>query len=199
MALAKTSEHYADIQLPHREQWDEILRNGERLLIRPIRKRDLGLERNFFERLSPRSRRFRFLDTIKSPSEALLKQLADIDPFRDLALIALTVGRTTEQEIGVARLCADVDGRSCDVAVTISDEWRRLGVGTVLMRHLVDGALARGIVAMHSVGAANNEPMRGFAHHLGFRRRIDPDDSTKVVHTLLLKPRRSDSLATSSP
>ena len=37
------------------------------MLIRPIQATDEGLERAFIERLSPQSRRYRFLGTIKTP------------------------------------------------------------------------------------------------------------------------------------
>ena len=69
--------------------WNEVLRDGQSVLIREIRKQDLELERRFIERLSPTSRRFRFLGTLVSPSDNLLRQLVVLDPARDVALIAL--------------------------------------------------------------------------------------------------------------
>lgn len=169
------------------EQWEVMLRGGERVLIRPIRKQDLDLERRFLEALSPRSRRFRFLDTIKSPSPALLKQLVEMDPARDVALIALIAGETGEQAIGVARLCAAPDRRRCEFAVTVSDAWQRKRLGTYLMRRLIESAVARGLEAMYSIDAAENDLMRGFAAHLGMRRETDPNDPTQVIHSVDLK------------
>ena len=170
-----------------KEPREVILRGGTRALIRPIRAQDLALERQFLEALSPRSRRFRFLDTIQSPSPALLKQMVEIDPARDVALIALIAGETGEQQIGVARLCAAPDGRTCEFAVTVSDAWQRKGLGTHLMRRLIDSAVTRGLESMYSVDSADNDLMRGFAVHLGMRRETDPNDSTQVIHNVDLK------------
>jgi GNAT superfamily N-acetyltransferase len=170
-----------------KEHCEVTLRGGTRALIRPIRKQDIDLERQFLEALSPRSRRFRFLDTIQSPSSALLKQMVEIDPARDVALIALIVGEAGEQQIGVARLCAALDGRRCEFAVTVSDAWQRKGLGTHLMRRLIDSAVARGLESMYSVDFADNDLMRGFAVHLGMRRETDPNDSTQVIHSVDLK------------
>lgn len=39
----------------------ETLRDGTPVLVRPIEAGDVGLERDFIERLSPKSRRYRFL------------------------------------------------------------------------------------------------------------------------------------------
>ena len=69
--------------------WSETLRDGTQVLVRPLRADDRELERSFIEGMSPAERRFPFLDTMKSPSPALLTQLTVIDPATDVALVAL--------------------------------------------------------------------------------------------------------------
>ncbi len=167
-----------------KEQWNEVLRDGRNVLVRPIRHQDTTLECRFIKRLSPRSRRLRFLSTMSSPSNALLKLLVDIDPAREVALIALISGGADEQEIGVARLSADADGRACEFAITVSDEWQRKGLGSLLMQRLINEAVARGLESMHAIGSANNDGMREFATRLGFRRQSDPNDATQMLYTL---------------
>ena len=169
-----------------KEQWNEVLRDGRNVSVRPIRHQDTTLERRFIKRMSPRSRRLRFLSTMSSPSNALLKLLVDIDPAREVALIALTSAGAEEQEIGVARLSADADGRACEFAITVSDEWQRNGLGSVLMQRLIDEAVARGLESMHAIGAASNDAMREFAARLGFQRQSDPNDATQMLYTLAL-------------
>lgn len=174
--------------------WHEVLHGGQSVLIREIREQDVELERRFIERLSPTSRRFRFLGTLVSPSDELLHQLVTLDPARDVALIAL-IGEGAEQtEIGVARLSAEGD-ETCEFAVTVSDEWQHKGLGTLLMQHLINSAVERGIRSMHSFDAADNEPMREFAAHLGFKRTPDPDDGTRVVHSLDLPAMSEQTIA----
>lgn len=174
----------------NKQSWHEVLRGGQSVLIREIREQDIELERRFIERLSPTSRRFRFLGTLVSPSDDLLRQLVVLDPAREVALIALIGEGTEETEIGVARLSAEGDG-TCEFAVTVSDEWQQMGLGTLLMQHLINSAVERGIKSIHSVDAADNEHMRELAAHLGFKRAPDPDDATCVVHSLDL-PMMSD-------
>ena len=176
---------------PSNEQsWHEVLHGGQSVLIREIREQDIELERRFIERLSPTSRRFRFLGTLVSPSDDLLRRLVALDPAREVALIAL-VGEGAEQvEIGVARLSAE-GNETCEFAVTVSDEWQHKGLGTLLMQHLINSAIERGIKSMHSIDSADNEHMRELAAHLGFKRAPDPDDATCVVHSLDL-PAMSD-------
>ena len=165
-------------------QWREKLRDGTTVLIRPIQPGDTELERRFIEELSPESRRLRFLGQVGTPSPALLDQLTHPDASRDAAFVALIATGATKREIGVARFGAHPDGRTCECAVTVSEDWRNRGLATVLMQHLIEVARRRGIESMYSVDAAENPAMDDLAAHLGFTCRRDPENATQVLHTL---------------
>lgn len=168
---------------PH---WSATLKDGTRVLIRPIHKEDAAIERAFIKRLSPESRRLRFLGQISEPSEALIRSLTDIDYRRDMAFVALVHRDGEKREIGVARYSTSVDGKNCECAVTVGDEWRQRGLGTLLMQRLIEVARSRGVRSMMSIDEADNTGMRDLARFLGFRRKRDPDDPTLVIHTLML-------------
>ncbi|MCD2342739.1 GNAT family N-acetyltransferase [Ideonella azotifigens] len=166
---------------------DEILGDGTHVRVRPIHPDDLELERRFIEALSPASRYFRFMETLRSPSDALLKQMTVIDPATDAAYVAVVGEGDQQREVGVARFSARADGQDCEFAVTVSDEWQQKGLGSLLMARLIEVARARGIGAMHSSDAADNSRMRQFADHLHFQHKTDPDDPTMVRYTVDLK------------
>ena len=168
-------------------QWTEKLADGTHVIIRPIRKEDAALERAFIRRLSPESRRLRFLGQINEASDELVRALTDIDYRRDVAFVALVHRDGEKREIGVARYGTNEDGTVCECAVTVADEWRSRGLGVTLMRHLIDVARSRGIRSMFSIDEADNAGMRDLAKFLGFKRTRDPDDATQVIHTLALR------------
>lgn len=167
-------------------RWTHRLRDGTGVLIRALRKEDAALERTFIERLSPASRRFRFLGQIASPSDELIRSLTDIDYVHDVAFVALLHADNEKKEIGVARYGTSADGTRCECAVTVADEWQGRGLGTVLLEHLIDVARERGIREMYSIDAADNHAMRDLADAFGFTRTTDPDDPTLVTHRLRL-------------
>jgi GNAT superfamily N-acetyltransferase len=169
---------------PPEDHWIEVLRDGTHVKIRPIHKQDIELERRFIETLSPRSRRFRFLEAVNSPNETMLRQLTAIDPATDAAFVALVAVGAEKREIGVARFSTRPDGTDCEFAVTVSDEWQNKGLGTLLMQRLIVVARARGIEAMHSSDASDNDMMQKFAKHLNFHHMRDPDDSTQVLYSV---------------
>ncbi len=161
-----------------------VLKDGTRVLVRPIHMDDIELERRFIQTLSPTSRRFRFLETMNAPSDALLKQMTVINPSTDAAYVAIIDEGGQPREIGVARFSARPDGHDCEFAVTVSDAWQNKGLGTLLMKRLTEVAMARGIKTMHSSDAADNTRMRQFAEHLGLQHRRDPDDATLVLYSM---------------
>lgn len=166
--------------------WTETLLDGTHVVIRPIRKGDIELERAFIKFLSPESRRMRFLGQMNEPSDTLLKSLTDIDYQRDMALIALVHRDGETQEIGVSRYSKSADGNTCECAVVVSDAWQHRGLATVLMRHLIEYARSCGIRRLVSFDASENTAMRDLAAFLGFERRTDPDDPHMVIHSLAL-------------
>lgn len=98
-------------------------------------------------------------------------ELTDIDPANAVAFIALVSHDGRERQVGAAQFHAN--GDSCGAALTVSGEWRKRGVGSVLMRHLLDAARARGIRHMRAFAPARGGSDR-LASRIGFRRRVDP-------------------------
>lgn len=162
------------------------LLDGSEVTIRALRRKDAELDRAFIRNLSPESRWMRFLGQIGEPGDSLIRKLTDLDYRRDMAFIALSRGGGVDQAIGVSRYSLSPDGQSCECAVAVADAWQGKGLGTILMRDLIDIARKRGVRSMFSVDANENERMRELARDLGFERKRDPTDSTRVIHRLML-------------
>jgi RimJ/RimL family protein N-acetyltransferase len=173
-------------EVPHAPQSRLVLRDGTAVVVRPIQATDVELEREFIQRLSPKARRFRFLGSISSPSAELLRQLTQPQLTRGVAYVALLGEGAETREIGVCRYSTSADEGSCECAVAVSDEWQGKGLATLLMQRLIETARDNGFQRMYSIDAADNDPMRDLAGHLGFKCETDPEDSTLVIHSLAL-------------
>ena len=171
---------------PEYPRWSETLRDHSRVVIRPLTRHDKDAERAFIEGLSSQARRYRFLGQVKFPSEAFIEQLTNIDYVHAVAFAAVVSEGGQDRIVGVSRYSTDESGTGCECAVAVSDEWQNKGLGTLLMRHLIDMAGAQGIRHMMSVDSAENVCMRDLAQHLGFTTRTDPEDASQVIHELTL-------------
>lgn len=169
---------------PEYPRWSEILHDHSHVLIRPITRHDRDAERAFIEGLSAQSRRYRFLGQVRCPSERLIEQPTDIDYVHDVALAAVTTQDSQEKIVGISRYSTGQDGFDCEFAVTVSDDWQEKGLGTLLMKHLIEVARARGIRRMTSVDSTENLEMKDLAKHLGFHSRVDPEEPSQVLHEL---------------
>ena len=152
------------------------LRDGCAVTLRPIRPEDEGIEQEFVRNLSDESRYYRFRDAVRELSPRMLSQLTRVDYDRHLALIAVTERGGRELQVGVARYVAGGDGRSCEFAIAIADDWQRKGLGTRLMSALMAAARERGMHEMYGEVLTSNQKMLDFTARLGFRARLDASD-----------------------
>lgn len=166
------------------QHWVETLHDGSRVVVRPLRRGDLEADRAFIAGLSPQSRRMRFLGQAEGLPEPDLRHLLDVDGVERMAFAAFD--ESCDRMVGVSRYSRDVDPRGCEFAVAVADEWKGIGLGTCLMRHLVDAARARGIQRMWSLDYARNTEMQELAGFLGFSTTRCPNDPGMVMHELAL-------------
>ena len=131
------------------------LRDGSKVLIRPVRSTDAPLLADGFTRLSPRSRQLRFLTRKKQLSGAELRYFTDVDHHDHEALVALT--HPGGRGVGIARYIRHAaDPHAAEIAVTIVDDWQRRGLGTELVTRLSDRARCEGIHRFTALVAEDN-------------------------------------------
>lgn len=152
------------------------LRDGARVIVRPIRPSDRQIEKEFVQKLSNESKYFRFMGALRELDESMLNRFTQIDYDKEMALIAVSCENGQETEVGVARYVINPDGTSCEFAIAVADAWQQRGLGSILMRALVNAASARGLQAMEGIVMSANHGMLGFMNALGFSIEPVPGD-----------------------
>ena len=142
--------------------------DGAVVTIRPIRPADLELEREFVTGLSPMTGYHRLMST-RTPSPAELRRFTDIDPAREVALIATTTVDGRERQVGVARYVKDESKPDeAEFAIVLADAWQRRGLGRRLLASLIDVAKRDGVRRLVGTTLSDNEGMLRLARRLGF-------------------------------
>ena len=184
---SQTAERYSHMAIyPYPGQLVSYyqLPDGTDLVIRPIRPEDAEIEQEFIRNLSMRAKYFRFMQSITELSPHMLARFTQIDYDREMALIAVVYLEGRETEIGVARYVTNPDGKSCDFAIVIADEWQRKGIAHRLMQQLVETARAHSLRLMEGEVLANNHEMLNLATKLGFAVSTSEEDSS-IRHIIL--------------
>ncbi len=146
------------------------------VFIRPIAASDLQLETEFARHLSPRTGYLRLMAP-RSPTEEELRRFTDIDPQREIALIATVRDAGEERQVGVARCVREPGSDRAEFAIVLADEWQRRGVGTALLGAIFDAATARGVRHVYGITLAENAGMLALARRLGCTIRAEPGAS----------------------
>ncbi|WP_137701420.1 bifunctional acetate--CoA ligase family protein/GNAT family N-acetyltransferase [Marimonas lutisalis] len=161
-------DHMAIHPYPRHLVQESHLSDGQVLTIRPIRPEDAQSEAGFVRDLSPQAKRFRFMGTINELSPEMLARFTQIDYRTEMALVALVGPEGRQAQIGVARYAINPDRRSCEFAIVVSDEVQHQGIGTRLMKALIDAARDHGLAVIEGTVLRENAPMLHLMEELGF-------------------------------
>src|SRR3954468_15722290 len=136
--------------------------------IRPIEPADGDLVRTFYDQLSERSRRLRYLVPAAELSDEDLAYFTDVDHRRHEAVIALDdAGRM----VGVARYVRTPGQReSAEVAVVVADDRQSEGIGTALLDDLTRHARENGITRYTALVSRDNGVVLGAIERAGAER-----------------------------
>lgn len=122
---------------------DAVIKDGRTIHIRPIRSDDLDAMLDMWSRLSQETIRLRFFAP-RSMSREDMRHFTEIDYETRFALVAETGGRI----IGVSRFDRlEEDPSTAEFAVLVEDAEQGRGVGTALLRALLEPAGDLGVTA----------------------------------------------------
>jgi acetyltransferase len=156
------------------------LRDGNQIVIRPIRPEDEPLMVKFHETLSDRSVYLRYFCSLSLSRRVAHERLLRIcfgDYEREMALVAeLTDPGTGERRImGVGRLSKLRSGNEAEVAVLVSDQYQKLGLGYELLRRIIEIARDEKLSQVSAEMLPDNLAMQVIMKRLGFRVRASDD------------------------
>lgn len=163
---------------------DITLRDGSRVVVRPVLPEDKALLLAGFERLGERSRYRRFLTPTPHLSSAALAYLTEVDHYDHEALIA--IDDATQEAVGVARFVRLPDRPdTAEAAVTVVDDWQGRGLGTALLELLADRARSERIACFQALLLAENHKMLDLFESLGPVRVVDRQLGTVEIEAEL--------------
>ena len=169
---------------------DVALKDGSMAHIRPIKASDTDLIIAILDGMSANSRYMRFNTSLTNIAHSYLEQLArqtvkSITGDKGQGFIVVRKNEDgSETPMGKARYVRD-GHNSAEIALSIADEFQGLGLGTILIKQLVDAARNEGLANLEAIINHDNRPMQRLIQKLGlpFDQALE---ATSVVMTVRL-------------
>ena len=164
---------------------DEIhLRNGARLLVRPIRPADADALVALHARLSADTIYRRYFGARPHLAPADVDRFTRVDGRARFALVAMR----GSDLVAVARYEGRPGDLSAELAVVVDDALQHQGVGRRLLERLLDVAREAGLGELAADGLAGNAALLSLLRTLDLPRRTESDGDTVTVYVDLSGP-----------
>lgn len=151
------------------------LKNGVRLLLRPIRPEDEPAHQEFFTHLRPEDIYYRFFGLVREFAHAEMARFTQIDYDREMAFIAVMEERGAKHTVGVVRAMSDPDKQTAEFAIIVRSDMKGQGLGTMLMNKMIRYCRDLGLQTLTGQIRYDNKSMLGLATALGFTRHPTED------------------------
>lgn len=148
---------------PAEEEREVVLKNGEKVLIRPSKAIDIEGLQDIFYRLPPQDIYTRFFTCLSSLSVSKAEHLCNVDYEKEMAFVAVSGERDDEKIIGSSCYVLDATTNLAEAAYMIAPEWQKLGLGSLLQKRMMKYAKQKGIKGFVLNVLPENQKMRHLA------------------------------------
>jgi RimJ/RimL family protein N-acetyltransferase len=156
-----------------------VLRDSEKVLIRPLKPDDAALYPDFLAEVSADDLRLRFFVPMREVSHDLIDKLVHYDPEHAMAFIAIS--ERSGRMLGVVRLHDDPDGDGAEFAILVRSYLKGHGLGWLLMKRMIAYARQKGLQIVHGQVLDENATMLQMCSELGFHVADDEEPGVKRV------------------
>ena len=158
---------------PSQYETEVLLRDGSRILLRPIRVEDTERWLAFVRRLSRRTKYLRFHHVLEEMSRDDAVRFCTVDYVNTFAFVAEVLKEQRKDIVAIGRYYRLPNKHSAEVAFTIEDAYQGKGIGTKLMEWLANVACDNGITNFEADVLAENEQMMAVFRDYGFHVTSD--------------------------
>lgn len=162
-----------------------VTKTGMEIFVRPLRPEDAPYLVDLFENMSAESRYNRFLQTTENVDidrvwlEA--ENIASQTNSASVGMVAFSnLPDRANAPVGAARY-VKITGQQAEIAISVRDDMQHVGIGTQLLRLLVDQAADEGIDQLVGTVQNSNVPMWAMLKKLGHRLERHPEGSYSLI------------------
>ena len=166
------------------------LKDGQKVMIRPVCREDKNTLQEAMHHLSKESRYFRFFTPKDELTEKELQYFTELDYVHHVGLVAYLLENGKNRPVGVGRYIVGKDpasAGSAELAFAVDEQYQGRGVATVLLKHLTTIARNSGLRQFTALVLRANEKMLRVFEHCGLPMKNEPDSDGVYNITLAIE------------
>lgn len=159
------------------------LRNGRKVLIRPIKPEDEPAHNEFVSKVSPEDIRFRFFGSVRELPHSEMARLTQLDYDREMAFIAQAPSEEDGhmETLGVVRTGTDPNNENAEYAILVRSDLKGQKLGWKLLNKMIDYCRSRGTLYFTGQILRENRTMIEMVKAMGFETKaVIEDDIVEV-------------------
>jgi len=182
---------------PSKYETDAVLKDGSRILLRPIKHDDTEKWLSFIARVRSDAKYFHFHHVLKETTEKDASRYCNVDYHNSFALVAEITRERRKDIVAVGRYHKLPHKNSAEVGFLVEEPFRNRGIGTKLIEQLINAARDNGIVSFEANILAENEEMMEVFTNYGFHvdREFKGGEylvTFPIIHTIELEEKAID-------
>lgn len=181
VAIDKPYSHLIISPYPQKYIREITLKNGQNVLLRPIKPEDEPLEREMIKTFSEKTTFLRFFTTSFIVTHDFLTKFTNIDYDNEMAIVAELIEDGVRKLTGVVRIVGDAHGEFAEYAIVVADPWQGLGLGRFLTDFILDIARDMGFQRIEATLLRQNNGMRHIFEKNGFTIKAEDLETLKAT------------------
>ncbi|MEM2961405.1 MAG: GNAT family N-acetyltransferase [Candidatus Bathyarchaeia archaeon] len=147
------------------------LGDGTRLLLRPIKPSDITMKHELFYSFSKDTIYHRYFGGLKAMTMKSAARYVNIDYKNEMAIVAVKQD-DLENIVGIGQYVLDPSTGYAEVALAVQDEWQGKGIGSALLKYLIEIAGERGIRGFTAWVLSDNKRMLRLFEKTGYPLKV---------------------------
>jgi len=166
---------FPEVEYPEELKRYVTLKDGSRVLLRPIMPSDVTLKQHFFYALSKESIKRRYLGSLSLMPLRRIWPYVVVDYVNEMSIVGTIVENENETIIAMGSYSRIPNTETAEISLVVRDDWQNKGLGTILFNYLAEIARKRGIKSFTAWILLENTRMMHILRKSGYpiRYRIE--------------------------
>jgi len=135
---------FPEVEYPEELKRTVTLKDGTKVLLRPIKPSDATLKQHLFYALSKETIKKRYLGSLKAMPLKRIWPYVTVDYENEMSIVGVVMEGGMENFVAIGSYARIPHTRMAEVSLVVRDDWQNKGLGTVLLKYLIEIAKKKG-------------------------------------------------------